>query len=122
MRLVDGSTSQNLNIFSGVLFIFCLVLLLQKDLKDSEIVVQCRSKVVSSTCLFSSNTSPKAKDLKEEKVSSAQKFKLIVIRALFGREHRSKKKDPRCSGKKLKKPLFIWIFHPEILKNIDNAC
>ena len=57
------------------------------------IVVDRRSKVASSTCSFPSNTSPKAEDLKERNVSSAQKFKQIVIRGGFGsRTQKLKKK------------------------------
>ena len=68
------------------------------------IVVDRRSKVASSTCSFPSNTSPKAEDLKERNVSSAQKFKQIVIRGGFGsRTQKLKKKK-----KKEKRSEALW--------------
>ena len=77
------------------------------------IVVDRRSKVASSTCSFPSNTSPKAEDLKERNISSAQKFKQIVIRGGFGsrtqklKKKKKKKKDLKRSGKKLKS-LYLY--------------
>lgn len=45
---------------------------------------------------------------------------------LFRVEHKKKKKKEKIQGpffwgKKNNKPLFAWLFHDKIVKNIDNA-